>query len=68
MQKKIVYPALAVLLGGVGFALRRWELATAFEETGLVTHGMPSTLALIALSAIVGILCALLGWSRRNVD
>ena len=30
MQKKIVYPALAVLLGGVGFALRRWELATAF--------------------------------------
>lgn len=68
MQKKIVYPALAVLLGGVGFALRRWELATAFEETGLVTPGMPSTLALIALSAIAGILCTLLGWSRRNVD
>ena len=68
MQKKIVYPALAVLLGGAGFALRRWELATAFEETGLVTPGMPATLSLIALSAGAGILCALLGWRRRGVD
>ena len=68
MQKKIVYPALAVLLGGAGFALRRWELATAFEETGLVTPGMPATLSLIALSAVAGILCALLGWRRRGVD
>ena len=54
MQKKIVYSALAVPWGGAGFALRRWELATAFEETGLVTPGMPATLSLIALSAVAG--------------
>ena len=38
MRKSVVCPILAVALGAAGFALRKWELSTAFEpETGLVT-------------------------------
>ena len=54
MGKKILLPAIAVAGGGAGFALRRWELATAFEpDTGLPIAGSPATTALIALSVLV---------------
>ena len=54
MRKEIVLPSLAVGGGIVGLLLRRWELATAFEaDTGLVTPNMPSTWALIILSALL---------------
>lgn len=63
MRKSVVCPILAVALGAAGFALRKWELSTAFEpETGLVTPGMPSTIALIAVSAaavLLFLLCAM---------
>lgn len=52
MRKEIWIPLSALALGAGGLLLRRWELATAFEpDTGLVTPGMPATLALGALSA-----------------
>ena len=36
MRKEIIVPAVAVIGGGVGFALRRWGLDTGFEpDTGL---------------------------------
>lgn len=61
MRKEILLPAIAVVGGGAGFALRRWELATAFEpDTGLPIAGAPATMALIALSvAVAAVLLAL---------
>ena len=61
MRKEIVLPSLAVGGGIVGFFLRRWELATAFEaDTGLVTPNMPSTWALIIWSAALAVVFILL--------
>ncbi len=61
MRKEIVLPSLAVGGGIVGFFLRRWELATAFEaDTGLVTPNMPSTWALIIWSAVLAVVFILL--------
>ena len=57
MRKEILLPGLAVAGGGLGFAVRRWELATAFEplEAGFRLHipGSPATYALICLSAVM---------------
>ena len=61
MRKEILLPAVAVVGGGAGFVLRRWELATAFEaDTGLPIPGAPATLALIALSVAMAAVLALL--------
>ena len=36
MRKEIVLPVVAAAMGAAGFALRKWELASAFEaDTGL---------------------------------
>lgn len=62
MKKEILLPALAAAGGAAGFALRRWELATAFEpDTGLPIAGMPATYALAAVSAGMILALALLG-------
>lgn len=75
MRKEILLPALAVGGGAVGFGLRRWELATAFEpDTGLPIAGMPATWALLALTAGMILVLALLcrdgygGLSGREGD
>lgn len=61
MRKEILVPAVAVIGGGVGFALRRWGLSTGFEpDTGLPIPGAPANLALIALSVVMAVLLALL--------
>ncbi len=61
MRKEILLPALAVLAGGVGFGLRRWELSTAFEETtGLAVANAPATWALILCSLVVGVILLIL--------
>ena len=61
MRKEILLPAVAIAGGAAGFALRRWELATAFEaDTGLPIDGAPATLALIALSVVMAAVLALL--------
>lgn len=68
MRKEILFPATAVVLGGVGFGLRKWELATAFEpETGLVTPGMPSTAALIFLSVVAAVLFLFFAWGKHSM-
>lgn len=61
MRKEIVLPVTAIVGGASGFFLRRWELSSAFEPgTGLPIPGMPATWALIALSAAMALLLALL--------
>ena len=61
MRKEIILPAVAAAGGVAGFALRRWELATAFEpDTGLPIAGAPATIALIALSVVMAVVLALL--------
>ena len=63
MRKEILAPVVAVAGGAAGFALRRWELSTAFEaDTGLPIAGAPATLALIALSVAMVLACVLLSW------
>ena len=61
MRKEIVLPAVAVVCGGAGFALRRWELSTAFEAgTGLPIPGAAATLALAGFSVLTAAVLALL--------
>lgn len=60
MLQVILLPLLAVVGGLGGFFLRRRELATAFEDSGLAIPGVPVTLALIALSLILALVFALL--------
>ena len=51
MRKDILLPSLALAGGAAGFALRKWQLAAAFHpETGLFTHGAPSTFALLGVT------------------
>ena len=61
MRKEIILPVVAVVCGGAGFALRRWELATAFEAgTGLPIPGAPAALALAGFSVLTAAALALL--------
>lgn len=64
MRKEIIVPAVALAGGAAGFALRRWELATAFEpmEGGfrLAIPGAVSSLVLAGLSAAMAIVLLLL--------
>ena len=61
MRKAFLLPGLAVVGGGVGLALRRWHLETAFEpDTGLPIAGQPATIALLAFSVVLALLLALL--------
>lgn len=54
MRKKILPPVLAVLWGGVGLGLRKWQLATGFEPgTGLAVPGAPAAAALLVWSALL---------------
>lgn len=67
MRKEIVLPGFTVAASVVGFLVRRWELATAFEpDTGLVTPGMPATYALLGLSAAVAVVLVLLCRGKHN--
>ena len=60
MLQVILLPLLAVLGGVGGFFLRRWELSTAFEPSGLAVSWAPASIALVILSAIVVLALALL--------
>lgn len=65
MRKNVLLPGAALLAGLVGFALRKWELATAFEpDTGLPVSGVPATPALIAWTVLAAALFLLL--TRRE--
>ena len=61
MGKKILPAALALLGGGVGFALRKWQLATGFEpDTALAIPGAPAATALMAFTLCMALLFLLL--------
>ncbi len=57
MGKKILPALLALLGGGAGFALRKWQLATGFEaDTALAIPGAPAAMVMIAFSACMALL------------
>ena len=65
MRKNFLPPLLALIAGGVGFALRRWQLATGFEpDTGLAIPGAPAAWAVAGFSLLVMLLFLLL--SRKE--
>lgn len=66
MLKSVLLPLLAVIGGLGGFFLRRWELATAFESTGLVTPWTAATVTLIVLSFALALAFILLCRKPKN--
>lgn len=65
--KNVIPPIVAVLGGGVGFALRKWDLSAGFEaDTGLAIPGAVSGTVLILWSFLVaaGILASI--WKYRD--
>ena len=56
MKKALVLPALAVLGGLAGFALRTWQLSTAVDpQSGIIQSDHPATLGLLLLSALLAL-------------
>ncbi len=60
MLQVILLPLLAVLGGVGGFFLRRWELSTAFESSGLAIPWAPASVVLLVWSAVLALAFALL--------
>lgn len=57
MRKDFALPALALLGGAAGFAVRLWQRTSALDPaTELFVHGAPATWALLALTAAVAVL------------
>lgn len=57
MGKKFLPALLALLGGGVGFALRKWQLTAGFEaDTGLAIPGAPAAIALLVFSGCMALL------------
>lgn len=61
--------SLLLAAGAVGFFLRRWQLATAFDEAGLVIDGSPSVWVLAVFALVVTVLCAVTaaGLHKRGI-
>lgn len=66
MLKVFLLPLLAVIGGMGGFFLRRWELSTAFEPSGLVTPWLPASVMLIVLSIVLALVIAFLCRGQKN--
>lgn len=66
MLNVILLLLLALLGGAGGFLLRRWELATVFEESGLAVLWSTPSLALIVLSVVLVALFVLLCSKPKN--
>lgn len=59
MRKQILYPVLALVLGGLGAALRMWQRLNAYDASGLpVTGALPS----VVLAAFLVLCAALFLW------
>ena len=62
MRKDIFLPVLALAGGAVGFLLRLWQYASAYDpSTELFAHGAPASLALVVWTVLMGALALLLG-------
>lgn len=66
MWTVILLPLLAIAGGACGFFLRRWELATTFEPTGLAIPWTTATVMLIVLSFALALVIALLCRKPKN--
>lgn len=67
MKKNWLVPAVAVVGGAVGFALRKWQLSAGFEpDTGLAIPGAPSAMVLIAWTILVAVGLIVLCWDRKG--
>lgn len=67
MQKKFLPPLLALLAGGAGFALRKWQLSSGFEpDTGLAIPGAPAAWMMMGFSLLVMLLFLLLTWKEEK--
>lgn len=67
MKKNWLAPALAVVGGAVGFALRKWQLSAGFEpDTGLAVPGAPSAMVLMAWTILVAVGLIALCWDRKG--
>lgn len=70
MKKEIILPAVAWLGGIAGFALRAWELATAYDPQMHLMQDGPVTWLLCALEAalVLGFAVACRGMNRKGRD
>ena len=67
MRKNILLPAVALLGGMGGFALRKWQLSTGFDPaTGLAIPGAPAAIVLILWSCLVAAALLALCWNNRE--
>lgn len=67
MLKKYLPPFLALLGGGAGFALRKWQLATGFEaDTGLAISGAPAAWVVAGFSLGMMLLFFLLSFREEK--
>jgi hypothetical protein len=71
MLERLKWPGLALILGGAAALVRRWQMATAFEETlNLHRPGAVASWAMVAffvMAAAIFLLLALREPSRLNV-
>lgn len=69
MRKSTFLPALAVVLGAVGFGLRRWAVTSAFEpDTGLAVSGHPAFWLLGGLTVLAAAALAVLCRGGRTLS
>lgn len=69
MKQKILFPALAIGGGIVGFALRLMQNRTGFEAaTGLAIPGSAAGMALVALFVLAAGAAILLSWKLSKKD
>ena len=69
MKQKILFPALAIGGGIVGFALRLVQNRTGFEaSTGLAIPGSAAGMALTALFVLAAAAAILLSWKLSKKD
>lgn len=63
----VILPVLLALAGGgIGFCLRRWELAAGFDPSGLAVPFAPASVMLIILSLVLAVVIALLCRGSKN--
>lgn len=67
MLERLKWPGAALLLGGLGVLVRRWQLAAAFEgELGLHVPGAPSSWAMLAFCALAAAVFLLMAHSTPS--